>query len=233
MTLQGSGRHRDKAFFVAGALLRVKMRCSFTGASAFYFLPIRYELIMGLWTVFLVAMALALDAFAVAFGAGFARRVVSLRQTFRLSFHFGIFQAMMNVCGWAAGLSFRRLIENVDHWIAFGLLCLVGINMIVGALKGRSDEAAADPSKGFTLVMLSVATSIDALAVGLSFSLLKIAITVPALIIGVVAAVMTVIGIRLGRFAGSFSRLGAQAEIFGGLVLMGIGVHILKSHGVF
>ena len=189
---------------------------------------------MGLWAIFLVAMALALDAFAVAFGAGFARRVVSLRQTFRLAFHFGLFQAMMNVCGWAAGLSFRRLIENVDHWIAFGLLCLVGINMIVGALKGRSDEAvSADPSKGFTLVMLSVATSIDALAVGLSFSMLKIAITVPAIIIGVVAAVMTVIGIRLGRFAGSFSRLGAQAEIFGGLVLLGIGVHILKAHGVF
>jgi putative Mn2+ efflux pump MntP len=183
---------------------------------------------MGLWAIFLVAMALALDAFAVALGAGFARRVVSWRQTFRLAFHFGLFQAMMNVCGWAAGLSFRRLIENVDHWIAFGLLCLVGINMIVGALKGRSDEAAgADPSKGFTLVMLSIATSIDALAVGLSFSLLKIAIVVPALIIGVV------IGIRLGRFAGSFSRLGAEAEIFGGLVLLGIGVHILKSHGVF
>jgi len=189
---------------------------------------------MGLWAIFLVAMALALDAFAVALGAGLARRVVSWRQTFRLAFHFGLFQAMMNVCGWAAGLSLRRLIENVDHWIAFALLCLVGFNMIVGALKGRSGAASgADPSKGFTLVMLSIATSIDALAVGLSFSLLKIAIMVPALIIGVVAAVMTVVGIRLGRFAGSFSSLGAEAEIFGGLVLLGIGVHILKSHGVF
>ena len=189
---------------------------------------------MGLWAIFFVAMALALDAFAVALSAGFARRVVSWRQTFRLAFHFGLFQAMMNVCGWAAGLSLRSLIENVDHWIAFGLLWLVGFNMIVGALKGKSDDVVgADPSKGFTLVMLSIATSIDALAVGLSFSLLKIAIMLPALIIGVVAAVMTVVGIRLGRFAGSFSRLGAEAEIFGGLVLLGIGVHILKSHGVF
>ena len=189
---------------------------------------------MWMWAIFLVALALALDAFAVALSAGLSQRVESWRQTLRLAFHFGFFQAMMNVCGWAAGLSFRRLIENVDHWSAFGLLCLVGLNMIVGALKGRADDAAgADPSKGFTLVMLSIATSIDALAVGLSFSLLNIAITVPALVIGIVAAVMTVFGIRLGRYAGSFSRLGAEAEIFGGLVLFGIGVHILKSHGVF
>lgn len=189
---------------------------------------------MGLWAIFLVAMALALDAFAVAFGASLSRRVVSWRQTFRLSFHFGFFQAMMNVCGWAAGLSFRRFIESVDHWIAFGLLCLVAANMIVGALKGRTDDApGADPSKGLSLVMLSIATSIDALAVGLSFSLLQMAIIFPALVIGLVAAVMTVIGIRLGRFAGSFSKLGAEAEIFGALVLLGIGVHILKSHGVF
>jgi putative Mn2+ efflux pump MntP len=161
---------------------------------------------MTFWTIFGIALALALDAFAVALTVGFKLRNVDLRQTFRLAFHFGLFQALMNVLGWAGGLAFRRLIENVDHWLAFLLLFLV---------------------------MLSIATSIDALAVGLSFSVLKIAIFWPAVIIGIVAGVMTTIGIRFGRTVGDFTRLGAEAEIVGGVVLLGIGVNILRSHGVF
>jgi putative Mn2+ efflux pump MntP len=189
---------------------------------------------MTFWTIFGIALALALDAFAVALTVGFKLRNVDLRQTFRLAFHFGLFQALMNVLGWAGGLAFRRMIESVDHWLAFLLLFLVGGNMILGGFKPHDDTVAVrDPTRGGTLVMLSIATSIDALAVGLSFSVLKIAILWPAVIIGIVAGVMTTIGIRFGRTVGDFTRLGAEAEIVGGVVLLGIGVNILRSHGVF
>jgi putative Mn2+ efflux pump MntP len=189
---------------------------------------------MGFWAILLIAFALAFDAFAVALAAGFNLRKVTWRQTIRLAFHFGFFQAMMNVCGWAGGLTFRTLIEHVDHWVAFGLLGVVGLHMIVGALKEKDEEAkAVDPTKGKSLVVLSIATSIDALAVGLSFSMLKIAIVFPAIVIGLVAFAMTAIGMHLGRVVSSFTKLGAEAEIVGGIVLIGLGINILWSHGVF
>ena len=189
---------------------------------------------MGIWSILLVAVALAFDAFAVALAAGLNQRISTWRQTARLAFHFGFFQGMMNFCGWAAGLTFRRLIESVDHWLAFGLLMMVGLNMIVTALKGETEETVAvDPSKGINLVLLSVATSLDALAVGLSFSMLKVAILTPALVIGLVASILTVVGVHLGRLAGAYTKLGREAEIIGGCVLLGIGVNILKTHGVF
>ena len=189
---------------------------------------------MGYWAIFLVAVALAFDAFAVALAAGLNQRISTGRQTARLAFHFGLFQAMMNFCGWAAGLTFRHFIESVAHWLAFGMLLLVGLNMIVNALKDRTEEKVCiDPSKGINLVMLSVATSLDALAVGLSFSILKIAILTPALIIGLVACLLTIVGVHVGRLAGAYTKLGMEAEIVGGCVLIGIGVNILRSHGVF
>jgi putative Mn2+ efflux pump MntP len=189
---------------------------------------------MGYGTIFFIAMALALDAFAVALTAGFNLKKVSGRQTFRLAFHFGLFQAMMNFFGWAGGVFFRGMIDTFDHWIAFALLLLVGSNMILGGIKGKDREKKnLDPTRGSTLVMLSVATSIDSLAVGLGFALLQVAILLPALTIGAVAAAMTAFGLHLGRLAGTYSRLGAEAEILGGMVLVAIGVNILHSHGVF
>ena len=189
---------------------------------------------MDLLTIILIALALAVDAFAVALASGVTLCQVSGRQTFRLAFHFGLFQAMMNVIGWAAGLTVRTLVESVDHWLAFGLLALVAIKMIKDAVAGREKEAQkVDPTKGYTLVMLSVATSIDSLAVGLSFSMLNVSIWLPAAIIGLVATLLTVIGLKLGCLLGSASRVGARAEIAGGLVLLGIGINILHQHGVF
>ncbi|MDX1776256.1 MAG: manganese efflux pump MntP family protein [Desulfobulbales bacterium] len=189
---------------------------------------------MNFWTIILIALALAVDAFAVALAAGVSLCQVSRRQTFRLAFHFGLFQAMMNICGWAAGLTVRTFLESIDHWLAFGLLALVAAKMIKDAVTGREEEAAkVDPTKGFTLVMLAVATSIDSLAVGLSFSVLNVSIWMPAVIIGIIATAMTVVGLKLGCLLGSASRIGARAEIIGGLVLLGIGVNILYRHGVF
>ena len=189
---------------------------------------------MELFTILLIALALAVDAFAVALASGVSLCQVSSRQTFRLAFHFGLFQAMMNIIGWAAGLTVRNLLESIDHWLAFTLLALVAVKMIKDSVAGREKEAQkVDPTRGYTLVMLSVATSIDSLAVGLSFSVLNISIWLPATIIGIVATLLTMIGLRLGCLLGAASRIGAKAEVAGGLVLLGIGINILHQHGVF
>ena len=189
---------------------------------------------MDLLTIILIALALAVDAFAVALASGVSLCQVSGRQTFRLAFHFGLFQAMMNIIGWGAGLTIRNLLESVDHWLAFALLALVAVKMIKDSIAGREEEAQKiDPTRGYTLVMLSVATSIDSLAVGLGFSVLNVSIWMPAAIIGIVATLLTIVGLRLGCLLGAASKIGARAEIAGGLVLLGIGINILHQHGVF
>lgn len=184
--------------------------------------------------IFIIALALAVDAFAVALAAGVSLPEVSHRHTFRLAWHFGLFQGGMSLLGWASGLTFRSLIESFDHWLAFLLLFLVGARMIHEALKpGEEKATGTDPTRGVSLVVLSVATSIDALAVGLSFALLKADILLPALIIGFIASLLTALGLHLGKILRHASRLGTLAEIGGGLVLIGIGVKILSDHGVF
>ena len=185
-------------------------------------------------TTFLIALALAVDAFAVALAAGAALKHINLRHTFRLAWHFGFFQAGMTIIGWSAGLSFRVFIEQFDHWVAFALLLFVGGRMVVGAVRPEKEKGTpADPSRGLILVILSFATSIDALAVGLSFSMLNISIWTPAVVIGMIAGILTISGLYLGSYIGSRSGLGAKVEIVGGLVLIGIGIKILFEHGVF
>jgi putative Mn2+ efflux pump MntP len=141
---------------------------------------------------------------------------------------------MMPVIGWTAGLTVRDHIERYDHWIAFGLLAYVGGNMIREAFKLEEDaREQRDPTRGLTLVMLSVATSIDALAVGLTIAMLKVPIWNPALIIGVVAGVFTIVGLYLGKSVGAAERLSPVAEVLGGIVLLAIGVKILIEHDAF
>ncbi|HSH13693.1 MAG TPA: manganese efflux pump MntP family protein, partial [Desulfurivibrionaceae bacterium] len=126
------------------------------------------------------------------------------------------------------------LIESYDHWLAFALLLAVGCHMIRAALSDHPDQCdPSDPTRGWSLLMLSVATSLDALAVGLSFALLQVEILIPALIIGLVAALLTGLGLHLGRLVKSTARLGTATEVAGGLVLIGIGLGILHEHGVF
>ena len=135
---------------------------------------------------------------------------------------------MMPVIGWAAGLTIRATIERFGHWVAFGLLTYVGVNMMREAFKLEDDARRhKDPTRGLTLVMLSVATSIDALAVGLTISMLKVSIWTPALVIGLVAGLFTIMGLYLGKSVGSAERLSPIAEVLGGLVLLGIAVKIL------
>lgn len=174
-----------------------------------------------------------MDAFAISIATGINLKTVSFRQRFRLSWHFGLFQALMPVIGWSAGLSIRRYIEHYDHWFAFGLLVFVGAHMIKEAFQdGKSEKPIKDYTKGMTLVMLSVATSIDALAVGFSLSLLQISVWMPALIIGIVAGTFTLIGMRIGERIGSAKRLSLYAETIGGVVLIAIGFNVLYEHGV-
>ncbi|WP_419659322.1 MntP: putative manganese efflux pump MntP [Desulfosarcina variabilis str. Montpellier] len=187
---------------------------------------------MELVNILAIAVALAMDAFAVSIAAGVTLKSVSLRQTFRLAWHFGLFQAMMPVIGWSAGLTVRSHIEAYDHWVAFGLLVFVAQGMLRSAFKGDDDkENAKDPTRGMTMVMLSVATSIDALAVGLSLSMINVSIWTPALVIGLVAGGLTTVGMHLGKAIGSMAQLSRWAELTGGLVLLAIGVNILWEHG--
>ncbi|MGC8762416.1 MAG: manganese efflux pump MntP family protein [Acidobacteriota bacterium] len=184
-------------------------------------------------TLLALAAALAMDAFAVAVASGFSLGRVTGRHTFRLAFHFGLFQALMPVLGWWAGHTVASLLQRWDHWLAFGLLAFIGGRMVWGAVAGGGETAGSDPTQGFSLVVLSVATSVDALAVGLSLSLLQVSILWPAAVIGGVCAAFTVAGLHLGRLAGGALRLGRWAEGAGGLVLLAIGLRILTEHGVF
>lgn len=190
---------------------------------------------MSLLTILSIAVALAMDAFAVAIATGVSLENVSRRQTFRLSWHFGLFQALMPLIGWGVGTSIQGYVDAYSHWIAFTLLVLVGGNMIKEALSsyGNDDEPARDNTRGLTLVILSVATSIDALAVGLSMSMMNVSIVTPALIIGIVAGAFTILGLHLGKKIAKLSWISSWAEVLGGIVLWGIAVNILRESGVF
>ena len=174
--------------------------------------------------LFAIAVALAMDAFAVSVCAGCALKRVTAVHFLRLSLTFGFFQFLMPVIGWALGLTVRGFIESWDHWIAFALLAWIGGNMI----RGGGD----DPTKGRKLLILAVATSIDALAVGLSFSLLNINVWGPSTLIGVVCAVITALGLLAGKGLAHADIFGRRAELVGGCVLIGIGLKILYEHGV-
>jgi putative Mn2+ efflux pump MntP len=182
---------------------------------------------MDLPTLVLIAVALGIDAFAVSMSAGVYLVCANARQTFRLSFHFGLFQFFMPILGWLAGAEIADIIRDVDHWVAFGLLALIGGKMIKESLH-ETERLMKDVTRGWSLAALSVATSIDALAVGFSLSLIGARIVIPAVFIGVVASLMSLVGVRLGeRVSGLFGR---RVEFVGGVVLILIGVRIVLEH---
>ena len=184
---------------------------------------------MPFWTIYLIAIGLAMDCFAVSLGVGTAGTAMGARPTFRLFFHFGLFQGGMTLLGWLAGKTVVSYIANVDHWVAFGLLAFVGVRMIRGGLqKAEAEPAIPDPSRGMTLVMLSIATSIDALAVGLSLALLDVNVFWSALLIGGVSAGLSLVGLTLGNQLGL--RFGKSMEILGGIILIGIGLPVVITH---
>jgi len=169
-----------------------------------------------------------MDAFAVSITSGITIRHLRINHALRIAVFFGSFQAVMPVIGWLVGLSLRDFIAGVDHWIAFGLLSFVGSKMIYGAMKMEASENGIDPLNLYVLLMLSVATSIDALAVGVSFAFLKISIVTPIIVIGVVTFALSYLGTYVGNRLGHFFE--RKIEILGGLILIGIGTKILLEH---
>lgn len=179
-------------------------------------------------TSFIIAVGLAMDAFAVSVGIGTSQQADNRQARFRLAFHFGFFQGGMTLLGWLAGSTIAGLINNFDHWIALALLAYVGIGMIRSGLKKDEESYLADPSRGRTLMVLCVATSIDALAVGLSMAMIDTPVLIPSIVIAVVTSVLSVIGLFAGKRLGDL--FGKRMEILGGLILLGIGVRIVVSH---
>lgn len=181
-------------------------------------------------TSFLVAIGLAMDAFAVSVGVGTGGQAVDFRSRFRLAAHFGIFQGGMTLLGWAAGSTVAGLIQDFDHWIALALLAYVGINMIRSGLccHEEGEQSHCDPTRGGAMLLLCVATSIDALAVGLSMAMLGASVFQPALVIGVVTFGLSAFGLRAGGHLGK--TFGKRMEVLGGLILISIGLRVLFSH---
>jgi len=183
---------------------------------------------MPFFEILLISLSMAMDAFAVCLAAGALEKIRGPRPLFRLSFHFGLFQFIMPVIGWLLGETIEPLIRNYSDWIAFGLLAFVGVRMIYSSVHGGGGNRSHDPSRGWTLVLLSIAVSMDALAIGLSLGVLGIFVWYPAILIGVVTGVLSLAGLRIGRIVGG--KLGQPVEIIGGLVLIGIGLRILSLH---
>jgi putative Mn2+ efflux pump MntP len=176
-----------------------------------------------------IAVGLSMDALAVSVTNGIMIKKLQVKHAFRIAFSFGFFQAIMPLIGWAAGITFSSYIKEIDHWIAFVLLVLVGGRMIWESIStSRKDEASKNCLHFPTLLALSIATSLDALAVGVSFAFLDIIIWLPILIIGLITFVICFLGVILGNKLGAL--LGNRLGIVGGLVLVGIGIKILIEH---
>ncbi len=183
---------------------------------------------MNIVETLVIALALSLDASAVSLAASCCGYVTDRRATFRLSFHFGLFQFLMPILGWLLGSTIAPFIDGFDHWIAFGLLVFVAIRMLRAGGSETPDQSQGNPTRGMTLVMLSTATSIDALAVGLSLAMLGMSVWFPSAVIGIVTALICVAAIHLGTFVGKW--LGNRAQIIGGIALILIAVRIVLTH---
>ena len=183
---------------------------------------------MDLLTPALIGIGLSMDCFAVSLAIGTTTKTRLIYAAAIIALCFGTFQAGMTIIGWTAGVSLIGLISAYDHWVAFILLAIVGGKMILEGIKGSEDEAPIEKIRIVPVIVLSFATSIDALAVGISFGVLQTAVLVPALIIGVVCFGISFAGVMLGERLESF--LGNKMEIFGGVILILIGLRILTEH---
>ena len=179
-------------------------------------------------TTILLSLGLAADAFAVAVSSGLAIKHMKVNKALKIALFFGVFQALMPVIGWLIGLSFSFLITPIDHWIAFGLLSFIGGRMIYESLQSEEGEKKFNPLDTGTLITLSVATSIDALAVGLGFAVLKDSIALAVTAIGFITFFLAFAGVFIGHKCGNL--FANKIEILGGAILIFIGSRILFLH---
>jgi putative Mn2+ efflux pump MntP len=183
---------------------------------------------MKLITILLIAVGLAMDAFAVSIVSGSLYKELKVRHALRMALFFGGFQAVMPIIGFLAGVGLKEYISASDHWIAFALLCFVGGKMIYEAFQIESAEKNRDPANLLVLLALSFATSIDALAVGITLSLLKAPLVLTVTVIGLVTFSLSYAGVSIGKRFGHFFE--SRIEIIGGVILIAIGVKILIEH---
>lgn len=184
---------------------------------------------MNLPTLLLLSLSLAMDAFTVSLAKGMGLKNNIKKQAFVIALTFGLFQAVMPLIGWFAGTYFENLIKSIDHWIAFGLLAAIGFKMIIEAVSSHEDEEDEEATISFRhLITLGIATSIDALAVGISFSLLDVNIWYAIILIGAITFILCFIGVNMAHKVGK--NFGKYAEMAGGIILFLIGLGILIEH---
>lgn len=179
-------------------------------------------------TILLIAIGLSADSFAVSITSGLVLKKIDFKNAAKIAFSLGFFQALMPTIGWLIGVKIQKYIESFDHWIAFGLLFIIGIKMILESLKNDEEDKNFNPLNPKVLLMISLATSIDALVVGISFAFIDYNWFVSGFIIGAVTFIISMLGILFGKKMGS--RFGSKMEIVGGIILIFIGVRILFQH---
>ena len=183
---------------------------------------------MYLFDIILIAIGISMDCFAVSIACGVKMKRFELWPFFRIALFFAILQSIMPLLGWLAGNTFKHLIEDVDHWIAFGILFLLGIRMIYEQFYGLPEKKILNPYRFNVVFILALATSIDALAVGLSFAILKINLSIATLLIFITTFIFSILGLLIGHQSRFKIRL--PAELIGGIVLISIGTKILLEH---
>ena len=182
---------------------------------------------MGGLEILLISIGLAMDAFAVSICKGLSLKTMSWKKAIIVGLYFGFFQALMPLIGYFLGATFESVVTKVDHWIAFILLGIIGINMLKEAF-GNDEENQNDKVDFKTMIMLAIATSIDALAVGITFAFLKVNMVIATIMIGIVTFAICVIGVKIGnKFGDKYER---KAEVVGGLILIFMGIKILLEH---
>ncbi|MBR3002346.1 MAG: manganese efflux pump [Clostridia bacterium] len=182
---------------------------------------------MGKLEIILIGIGLAMDAFAVSICKGLSIKQINWKKIIKIALYFSIFQAIMPLMGYLLGNNFSGIVEKVDHWVAFILLSLIGLNMIKEAFEEEA-EKTNDSIDAKTMLLLSIATSIDALAVGITFAFLKTNIVTSVSIIGAITFILCIIGVKIGNKFGN--KLQSKAEIAGGVILILIGLKILLEH---
>ncbi len=183
---------------------------------------------MDLITIIVIAVGLAMDAFAVSIVSGSVYQQLHVKHALRMAVFFGGFQAFMPLIGSLVGMSVKDYIADYDHWVAFGLLAAVGGKMIYESFKIKSAEKNLDPSNVLVLLVLALATSIDALAIGITLSLIVSSIAIAVIIIGLVTFVLSYLGVCIGKKFGHFFE--NKIEALGGIILIGLGIKILFEH---
>ncbi|MDO4327263.1 MAG: manganese efflux pump MntP family protein [bacterium] len=183
---------------------------------------------MSLAELFIIAVGLSMDAFAVSVCKGLAMNRMNWKHAGIIGLYFGGFQALMPLLGYLLGVNFKNAITSIDHWIAFILLSIIGINMIREALSNEEEECPTDDVSVRTMTMLAVATSIDALAVGITFAFLNVQIVPAISFIGITTFTLSIVGVKIGNVFGT--RYKSKAELAGGLILVGMGIKILVEH---